>query len=128
MRIAFASMDLNTGSSSPGELEMTRRTSEVAFCCSSASSSSRLSRVTVVCGSAAEGRRTHDSTVSPRHCEIIYDHRTHMLCNRGREGTLVNDCLATQAVPLRGGDWIRLGPDGPLLRFLGHSTDLRTTA
>jgi hypothetical protein len=66
--------------------------------------------------------------VSPRHCEIIYDHRTHMLCNRGREGTLVNDCLATQAVPLRGGDWIRLGPEGPLLRFLGHSTDLRTTA
>jgi hypothetical protein len=66
--------------------------------------------------------------VSPRHCEIIYDHRTHMLCNRGREGTLVNDCLATQAVPLRGGDWIRLGADGPMLRFLGHSTDLRTTA
>jgi hypothetical protein len=66
--------------------------------------------------------------VSGRHCEIIYDHRAHMLCNRSREGTLVNDCLALQAVPLRGGDWIRLGPEGPLLRFLGHSTDLRTTA
>ena len=29
----------NTGSSSPGELEMTRSTSEVAVCCSSASAS-----------------------------------------------------------------------------------------
>ena len=33
---------LNTGSSSPGELEMTRSTSEVAVCCSSASESSRV--------------------------------------------------------------------------------------
>ena len=37
MRIAFASMAWNTGSSSPGELEMTCSTSEVAVCCSSAS-------------------------------------------------------------------------------------------
>ena len=34
-----ASMAWNTGSSSPGELEMTRSTSEVAVCCSSASAS-----------------------------------------------------------------------------------------
>jgi hypothetical protein len=66
--------------------------------------------------------------VAARHCEIVYDHRAHMLCNRSRHGTLVNDRLATQAVPLRPGDWIRLGPDGPLLRFLGQSADLRTTA
>jgi hypothetical protein len=66
--------------------------------------------------------------VSARHCEIVYDHRAHMLCDRSREGTLVNDRPATQAVPLRAGDWIRLGPEGPLLRFLGHSADLRTTA
>ena len=39
MRIAFSSMAWNTGSSSPGELEMTRSTSEVAVCCSSASAS-----------------------------------------------------------------------------------------
>ena len=37
MRTAFSSMASNTGSSSPGELEMTRSTSEVAACCSSAS-------------------------------------------------------------------------------------------
>ncbi len=35
MRVAFASMASKTGSSSPGELEMTRSTSEVAVCCSS---------------------------------------------------------------------------------------------
>ena len=35
MRAAFSSMALNTGSSSPGELEMTLSTSEVAVCCSS---------------------------------------------------------------------------------------------
>src|SRR5262249_1104649 len=34
---AFASRVWNTGSSLPGELEMTRNTSEVAVCCSSAS-------------------------------------------------------------------------------------------
>ena len=39
MRVAFASMASKTGSSSPGELEMTRSTSEVAVCCSSASAS-----------------------------------------------------------------------------------------
>jgi hypothetical protein len=39
MRVAFSSIDWNTGSNSPGELEMTRSTSEVAVCCSSASAS-----------------------------------------------------------------------------------------
>ena len=37
MRVAFASIAWNTGSSSPGELEITRSTSEVAVCCSNAS-------------------------------------------------------------------------------------------
>ena len=40
-RVAFASMASNTGSSSPGELEMTRSTSEVAVCCSNASAMAR---------------------------------------------------------------------------------------
>ena len=40
MRTAFSSMAWNTGSNSPGELEMTLSTSEVAVCCSSASVSS----------------------------------------------------------------------------------------
>src|SRR5262249_13150341 len=43
IRVAFAKIASNTGSSSPGELEMTRNTSEVAVCCSRASASSRLS-------------------------------------------------------------------------------------
>jgi hypothetical protein len=59
--------------------------------------------------------------VAGRHCEIVYDHRAHILCDHSRQGTLVNDQPATQAVPLRPGDWIRLGPDGPLLRFLGQT-------
>src|SRR6266702_2440376 len=36
-RTALSSIALNTGSSAPGELEITRSTSEVAVCCSSAS-------------------------------------------------------------------------------------------
>ena len=44
MRVAFSSMAWNTGSSSPGELLMTRSTSEVAVCCSSASLVSLNSR------------------------------------------------------------------------------------
>src|SRR5262245_2721673 len=37
MRVAFASMASKTGCKSPGELEITRSTSEVAVCCFSAS-------------------------------------------------------------------------------------------
>src|SRR6516165_2867131 len=37
MRVAFSSIAWNTGSSSPGELEITCSTSDVAVCCSSAS-------------------------------------------------------------------------------------------
>ena len=42
MRTAFSSIDWNTGSSSPGELEMTFNTSEVAVCCSSDSERSSV--------------------------------------------------------------------------------------
>ena len=45
IRVAFSSMVSNTGSSSPGELEMTCRTSEVAVCCCSDSRSSLSRRV-----------------------------------------------------------------------------------
>ena len=41
MRVAFSSMAWNTGSSSPGELEMTSSTSDVAVCCSSDSEIAR---------------------------------------------------------------------------------------
>jgi hypothetical protein len=42
----------DTGSSSPGEQEMTRSTSEVAVCCSRASASSRVRALTCSCRSA----------------------------------------------------------------------------
>ncbi len=48
--------------------------------------------------------------VSARHCEIVYDQRAHLLRDRSRDGTLVNDRPATQAVPLRretGSAWDR---------------------
>jgi hypothetical protein len=69
--------------------------------------------------------------VSAWHCEIICDHRTYILRDRSRHGTLVNEERITKPVPLRAGDWIRLGPDGPRLRFLGQAGDprrLMTTA
>ncbi|HXG12212.1 MAG TPA: FHA domain-containing protein [Gemmataceae bacterium] len=61
--------------------------------------------------------------VSARHCEIIYDRRTFFLRDRSRNGTLVNDRPVVQQVILQPGDWIRLGPGGPLLRFLGRAAD-----
>jgi hypothetical protein len=69
--------------------------------------------------------------VADRHCEIVFDRRTFLLFNRSRAGTLVNDAPVTGSVTLRAGDWIRLGPGGPALRFLGRPlprTTLVTTA
>jgi hypothetical protein len=47
----------STGRISVGELEMIRKTSAVAFCCSSASSRSRLSSAYFVLALALEGLR-----------------------------------------------------------------------
>jgi hypothetical protein len=58
--------------------------------------------------------------VSGRHCEITFDHRAYVLCDRSRYGTFLNDRPVSQAA-LHSGDWIRLGPQGPLLRFLGQA-------
>ena len=55
MRVAFSSMAWNTGSSSPGELEMTCSTSEVAVCCcrdSFSSSNSRTFSIAITAWSA----------------------------------------------------------------------------
>src|SRR5260221_2234646 len=52
MRVALSSMAWNTGSTSPGEVEMMRSTSEVAVCCSRASASSRVRALTCSCRSA----------------------------------------------------------------------------
>jgi hypothetical protein len=70
-------------------------------------------------------------TVSGWHCEILHEHRGYLLRDRSRHGTLVNDQPIDKQVTLKPGDWIRLGPDGPLLRFLGQAGDprrLMTTA
>jgi hypothetical protein len=59
-------------------------------------------------------------TVSSKHCEIVLDRRAYTLRDRSRHGTLVNDRPVSQQVALHSGDWIRLGPSGPVLRFLGQ--------
>lgn len=59
--------------------------------------------------------------VSAKHCEIIFDRRSYVICDKSRHGTLVNDRPVEQQAPLRSGDWIRLGPRGPVLRFLGQA-------
>jgi FHA domain len=64
-------------------------------------------------------------TVAPCHCDIILDRRVYSLHDRSRQGTLVNDRLVPRVVALHSGDWIRLGPDGPVLRFLGQASGLR---
>jgi hypothetical protein len=61
--------------------------------------------------------------VAPRHCELAPERRSYVLRDRSRAGTLVNDRPVRQQVILRPGDWIRLGPDGPLIRFLGQASD-----
>jgi hypothetical protein len=70
-------------------------------------------------------------TVSGRHCEIVYERRTYLLRDRSRNGTLLNERPVLQETVLQAGDWIRLGPRGPQVRFLGHAADqlkLMTTA
>ncbi len=58
--------------------------------------------------------------VSARHCEIVFDRRAYLVFDRSRHGTFVNDRPVSQQA-LHSGDWIRLGPQGPLLRFLGQA-------
>jgi hypothetical protein len=65
-------------------------------------------------------------TVSARHCEVLFDRRAYMLCDRSRHGTLLNERPVKQQAALHAGDWIRLGPAGPVLRFLGQSASCRT--
>jgi hypothetical protein len=63
--------------------------------------------------------------VSARHCEIVFDRRCYLLCDRSRHGTLLNDRPIQQQAALHSGDWIRLGPRGPVLRFLGQTRGKR---
>ena len=64
-------------------------------------------------------------TVSARHCEIALDRDAYLLRDRSRHGTLLNDHRIHQQAPLHSGDWIRLGPGGPVLRFLGRAAEQR---
>jgi pSer/pThr/pTyr-binding forkhead associated (FHA) protein len=57
--------------------------------------------------------------VAARHCEILYRDRSYVLRDRG-QAAWVNGRPVVGEAPLRPGDWVRLGPDGPLLRFLGR--------
>lgn len=68
--------------------------------------------------------------ISPWHCEIVHEPRRYLLHDLSREGTWLNNQPVAQPLPLSSGDWIRLGPDGPLLRFLGQpeAHSLVTTA
>jgi hypothetical protein len=59
--------------------------------------------------------------VAGRHCDIQHDHRAFVLHNRSQGGTLVNDNPVVGSVILHAGDWIRLGAQGPILRFLGQA-------
>jgi hypothetical protein len=61
--------------------------------------------------------------VAPRHCEISRDRVQYVLWDRSRTGTLVNGRRAAPSLPLQPGDWIRLGPGGPVLRFLGQAAE-----
>ncbi|MFO0845762.1 MAG: FHA domain-containing protein [Gemmataceae bacterium] len=58
--------------------------------------------------------------VSARHADIVFDRRAYLVRDRSRHGTLLNDRPVQQQAALHSGDWIRLGPRGPVLRFLGE--------
>jgi hypothetical protein len=64
--------------------------------------------------------RSRFPAISPWHCEIVYDPRRYFLKDLSREGTWLNDRPVTQLVMLRSGDRIRLGPEGPVVLFLGQ--------
>jgi FHA domain len=64
-------------------------------------------------------------SVSARHCEIALDRGAYLLRDRSRHGTLLNDHQVNQQAPLHSGDWVRLGPGGPVLRFLGRPAEQR---
>ncbi len=60
--------------------------------------------------------------VSARHCEITFDRRHYTVHDRSRYGTLLNERPVNKQAALHSGDWIRLGPRGPVVRFLGKAT------
>jgi hypothetical protein len=67
-------------------------------------------------------------TVSARHCEIVLDRHMYILHDHSRNGTLVNERPIIDEMPLQAGDWIRLGPGGPSVHFLGRPAEQRRRA
>jgi hypothetical protein len=63
--------------------------------------------------------------VSGWHCEVVSENRRYVLHDRSRFGTLVNGQPVARQMTLAPGDWIQLGPDGPVLRFLGQAAGPR---
>ncbi len=63
--------------------------------------------------------------VAPHHCDIVLDQRLYTLYDRSRQGTLINDRPVRRPALLHSGDWIRLGPEGPVVRFLGQAVGPR---
>jgi hypothetical protein len=55
----------------------------------------------------------------------VQDRHGYQVRDRSRHGTLLNDRPMTAQTLLHPGDTIRLGPNGPVLRFLGQSPGLR---
>jgi hypothetical protein len=70
----------------------------------------------------------HFPTVSARHCEIVLDRHMYILHDHSRNGTLVNERPIIDEMPLQSGDWIRLGPGGPMVHFLGQPAEQRRRA
>jgi hypothetical protein len=64
-------------------------------------------------------------SISGQHCKITFEPPGFVLHDLSRHGTLVNDRPVIDQIRLEPGDWIRLGPDGPVLRFLGQVLDQR---
>ncbi len=57
--------------------------------------------------------------VAPRHCEVVRAGGAFVVRDAGGQGLAVNGRPVVEQFPLQPGDWIRLGPDGPMFRFLG---------
>src|SRR5262249_7047605 len=70
-RAALCAIVLNTGWTSAGELEITRRISLVAVCCARASASSRACRSGCACSSATEERQSRPAAGSLRRVRFV---------------------------------------------------------
>src|SRR5262245_58668043 len=107
MRTAFARIAWKTASSSPGELEMMRSTSEVAVCCSSDSESARVRASSSVSSSRAcalsfSSSSARGSRIRPRRAAFVLVERTlrpraRLLAPLGDKVTWIAPCWLSHA-------------------------------